>query len=293
MTANISTLEQLKALDLKTADPNYIWELVNQIGALPIMRSEYAKGKIFERALSNRDGEPDFYQVSRMSFKPAHLNTNYQRASTPENTMFYGSVLKDQYTHDDVAYARITACCEVSDLLRDNTILEGERIMTLGTWRLKNYITCATIFDPSKTYTIDFLNEVKDAYIAKLESAPKELREKGYAYLEFLASEFSKDVKKDQNHEYHISSQFSRVVSITGVDGIVYPSVRSAGLNLCIALHPRLMNELELIMVNKVHVIKKYGKVSIRYIGRCNVPENATEFKLLTMQEFKDSFGSL
>jgi hypothetical protein len=102
----MATLEQLKALDLKEADPNHIWELVNQIGPLPIMRSEYKRGKIFERALNNKDGEPDFHQVSRMSFKPAHLNTGFQRASTPESTMFYGSVLKDQYTHDDIGTDR-------------------------------------------------------------------------------------------------------------------------------------------------------------------------------------------
>jgi hypothetical protein len=248
----MTTLEQLKALDLTIADPDEVWTLVNQIGALPIMRSEYHKGKIFERAMNNRVGEPDFNQVSRMSFKPAHLNTDYQRASTPNNTMFYGSVLKDEYTHDDVAHARITACCEVSDLLRDNTIAEGERIMTLGTWRLKEDISCATIFDPSKTYTIDFLNEVKADYIARLEEALKEFREKGYAYLDFLAREFSKDVTKGQNQEYHISSQFSRSISASpAVDGIVYPSVRSAGLNLCVALQPRVMDRLELIMVNQ------------------------------------------
>lgn len=182
---------------------------------------------------------------------------------------------------------------EVRDHRRAKITLRtaGERIMTLGTWRLKEDITCATIFDPSRTYTIDFLNDVKDAYTAILEGEPNDMKEKGYAYLEFLASEFSKDVKKNQNHDYYISSQFSRVISTTGVDDIVYPSVRSAGLNLCVALQPRVTDKLELIMVNKVHVKKENGEVKIRYLGRCNVTEGATEFKILSMQEFNDSLG--
>jgi hypothetical protein len=282
----METLNKLKQLDLETCTPEEISALVNMIGALPIMKTDYSPGKIFERAMKNNNGEPDFTTVERLSFCPPEFNKDFLRASTPDNTMFYGSVLKDYYTPDDVGYARMTACCETSDLLRDNTIPEGERIMTLGTWRVKEPLVLATIFDPTKTYPVDYLNEVKDAYIKTLNDLNPELKEKGLEYLNFLASEFSKDVKKGENHKYLISAIFSKLISTTGVDGILYSSVRAAGLGLCVALQPRVMDKLELIFVNKCHVKKENGKVTIRYIGRCKVPSGAKTFEILSMEEF-------
>ncbi|WP_373060441.1 hypothetical protein [Zunongwangia sp. H14] len=161
----METLQKLKELDLNICTPEEIDELLNKIGPLPIMRTEYYKGKIFERAQRNKDGEPDFSTVDRMSYVPAEYNKNYLRASTPDHTMFYGSVLKDNYTIDDIGYTRITACSETSELLRDNSIPEGERIITLGMWQVQEEITLATIFDPTKDYEITYLNDIKNSYL--------------------------------------------------------------------------------------------------------------------------------
>ncbi|MGL2993372.1 hypothetical protein [Flavobacterium sp. TSSA_36] len=285
----MENLQKLKAIDLSTASIAEIDALLNKIGPLPIMRTDYKKGKIFERVQRNKDNEPDFSTVKRMSYAPKEFNNEYLRASTPDHTMFYGSVLKDSYTIDDVGYTRMTACCETSELLRDNTIPEGERIVTLGTWQVQEPITLATIFDPTKEYTIDYLNEIKKDYIDSIERNP-ELKEKGLAYLQFLATEFSKDVKLGNNHEYYISSLFTKLISETGVDGVLYPSVRSAGIGLCVALHPRVADKLELIMVNKCFIKKQDGKVSISYLKRCNVESNSKTFELLEMNEFKEKY---
>lgn len=287
----METLNKLKELDLRTVTPERIYELINSIGPLPIMKTDYTVGKIFERAQRNREGQPDFSTVDRMSYSPPEYNKDFLRASTPDNTMFYGSVLKDKYTFDDVAYARMVACCETSELLRDNTITEGERIMTLGVWQVKEPISLATIFDPSKDYKVDYLNDVRDAYLENINQHP-ELKEKGLAYLEFLAAEFSKDVKNGENHKYLISSLFSKLISRTGVDGVLYSSVRSAGLGLCVALHPRVMPKLELTMVNKCKIKKENGKVNISYLMRCHVDSGAREFELLEMDEFKRRYQS-
>jgi len=282
----METLKNLKSINLNTASIEKIDKLLNQIGPLPIMRTVYTKGKIFDRAIRNKEGEPDFTDVSRLSYAPAKYNKNYLRASTPNNTMFYGSVLKDDYTIDDHSYTRITACCETSDLLRDNSIPNGERIMTIGTWEVQEAINLATIFDPTLDYDIAYLNEIKNDYLISIEQNPS-LKEKGFAYLKFLASEFSKDVRAGNNHEYYITALFSVLISNTGLDGVLYPSVRAAGIGLCVALHPRVADKLKLISVRKCHLKKENGKVSITYLKACDVEDQSATFQLLEIDEFK------
>ncbi|WP_308130820.1 hypothetical protein [uncultured Flavobacterium sp.] len=126
-------LDKLRALDLETVSKDEIDALLHQIGALPIMKTDYGVGKLFLRAVRNSDPSSDFSTVSRLSYCPPEYNKNFLRASTPDNTMFYGSVVKDNPTAEEVNHARITACCETSELLRDNEIPEGERIITIGT----------------------------------------------------------------------------------------------------------------------------------------------------------------
>lgn len=281
----MENLEKLTKIDLNLNNINEIEWLLNQIGALPIMRTEYHKGKIFDRAVRIKDYEEDFNTRCRLSYAPMEFNTKYLRASTPENTMFYGSVLKDNFTLEDHAHTRITACCETSELLRDNTIKNGERLMIIGTWEVQELITLATIFDSTQEYNIDYLEEIKNSYIIFLKKNP-ELETKGIEYLKFLAKEFSKDVKDGQNHEYHISSIFSSIISNTGLDGILYPSVRAAGLGLCVAIQPKILNKLKLIGVRKCIIKKENGQTIITYLKACDVDDDSKPFKLLEIEEY-------
>lgn len=279
-------LEQLKNLDLTQSSAEEIFKLINKIGYLPIMKSIFVQGRIFDRAVRIKEYEPEFNTRSRLSYVPNESNTSFQRASTPYNTMFYGSVLKEKFTIEDHGYTRITACCETSELLRDDTITSGERLMIIGTWEVQELITVSTIFDPTKEYEIEYLQEIKNDYLKHLKNNP-ELKTKGIEYLKFLASEFSKDVKNGENHEYYISALFSSIITNNGVDGILYPSVRAAGVGLCIAIHPRVMHKLKLIGVRKCFLKKENGEVLINYIKGCDVEDDSKPFQLLEFEEYK------
>lgn len=282
----MENLKALKKIDLTQNSVEEINELLNQIGPLPIMRTEYHKGKIFDRAIRIKENEADFNTRERLTYAPAKYNVNYLRASTPENTMFYGSVLKDNFTVDDHGHTRITACCETSELLRDNSIPKGERLMIIGSWEVQETITLATIFDPTKEYDIDYLHKIKTDYLTMLKQNP-ELENKGIEYLNFLAKEFSKDVKDGNNYEYHITALFSALISNTGVDGVLYPSVRAAGIGLCVALHPRVADKLKLISVRKCLLKKENGQVKITYLKACDVNDDSQPFELLDVDEYK------
>jgi hypothetical protein len=286
----MENLKALKKIDLFKNSVEEIYHLINKIGPLPIMRTEYTKGKIFDRAVRIKDDEADFNTRCRLSYAPMEYNTKYLRASTPENTMFYGSVLKDNFTIDDHCHTRITACCETSELLRDNAIEEGERLMIIGSWEVQDLMTLATIFDPTKDYNIDYLQEIKEDYLISLKRNP-ELETKAIEYLKFLAKEFSKDVKNGENNEYHISALFSALISNTGVDGVLYPSVRAAGIGLCVAIQPRILNKLKLVTVRKCLLKKENGQVKITYLKACDVEDDSKPFELLDIEEYKKLKG--
>ncbi|NGZ44475.1 RES domain-containing protein [Cytophagaceae bacterium 50C-KIRBA] len=275
----MENLKSLMAINLQNTPIEEIYSLINNIRPLPILKTVYPKGTLLERAQRNCDGQLDFSTVQRMSYAPSNFNTKYLKASTPENTMFYASVVTG---NQNQGLARITACCEISELLRDDLIPMGERIITMGTWQVQEPITLATIFDPTKIYTINYLEEIKLAYLTHLNNFSY-LKEKGLAYLQFLSKEFSKNVKSGNNHEYYISALFSNLISKTGFDGILYPSVRSAENGLCIALCPAVADGLQLIQVNKCLIQKKDGEISISYLKRCNVVPNSETFKLLDL----------
>ncbi|WP_308130819.1 hypothetical protein [uncultured Flavobacterium sp.] len=143
-----------------------------------------------------------------------------------------------------------------------------------------------TIFDPNKNYDIEYLENIKNAYIKFLDDYP-DLKEKGLAFLEYLSSEYSKDVKKGENHKYLVSALFSRIVAQRS-DGILYPSVRAAGIGLCLAIKPEAMENLELIMVHKCLLKKENGVVRITFLKVCEVNKDAEAFELLDVAEYKE-----
>src|SRR5690606_7273824 len=141
-----------------------------------------------------------FTTTERISFKPAHLNKEYARASTPDNTMFYG-VPVDENSYDEdgrftgLDYSRITGGCEINELLKNPHIDAGEAIIIVGMWRVKEELNLVTVFNPEKDYGVDYINKVKNHLKTELEKNENPiLKEKGLDYYRTLGYEFGKDV---------------------------------------------------------------------------------------------------
>lgn len=273
------TIENLKALDLNSNPEKEIRELLTHLFAfgIPIITTDYNYPKIIERAVNNTDKEPEFSTKSRISFKPAALNTTYQRASTPKNTMFYASVIPEgDLSSSEIQYARITGAWETVDILRENK--DGERVVTFGQWQIQEQISVMTIFDPNKDYEIAYINEVRDFYNSQ--TLPEELNQLRNDVLGYLASEFSKVVEKDSNHDYMISGILTELAISNGVDGVLYPSVQGSGAGLCLALHPRVMNKLKLLKVLQCHLTKDGNDAQLSNVKNCAVENNSETFEL-------------
>lgn len=69
--------------------------------------------------------------INRLSYKPAHLNNTFARASTPSHTMFYGIS----------ATNRLNALCsclmEICPCLRDSHSKQDHYMIVLSKWILK------------------------------------------------------------------------------------------------------------------------------------------------------------
>lgn len=286
----MDTLEQLKQLDLSEYPIAELDNLLTKLGGLAIMLTDYnykAKyPKLIERAVNNTKENPEFNTVSRISYKPAEFNKSYLRASTPKNTMFYGSVISDDLEGEEKKYARIVGASEVSSLMRNSDIIEGWSHVTFGKWQVVKNISLATIIDPTKKYQQPYLNELAAQYLAFLEEVPTHIKENTLKCLAFLSQEFSKYVSSGNNHEYLISSKFTEIFTNTSnYDGIIYPSVQAKGYGLCVAIHPRAMNKLKPIRVLQCRITKTVNNddennFHLDNEKKCIVEDNVNTFEL-------------
>jgi len=289
----MEVINQLKALDLSEYPIAELDRLLNSLGPLGIMLTDYHNtpenqySKEIERAVNNTKEEPEFDKVSRISFKPAEYNSSYLRASTPKNTMFYGSVIsEDDFDKEEMKYPRIVGSSEISSLMRNSDVIEGWSRLTFGNWEVIEDISLATIIDPTIDYQHPYLNNLKDKYLGFLKEMPEDVRENTVKCLKFLSSEFSKYVSNGNNHEYLISAKFSEIFTKTSVyDGILYPSVQSKGYGLCVAIDPRAMNKLKLTKVLQCKLTKAVGadgenNFQLSNEKNCLVEDGAETFEL-------------
>lgn len=272
-------INRLKELDLSTFPNKETESLLKQLFSvpIPIITTDYAYPKEFERAVNNTNDEPIFNSKNRISYKPAQCNDTFQRASTPKTTMFYASViLEKDLSDEEIKYARITGAYETVDLLRED--INGERIVTFGKWQAQGLISVTTIFDPNIDYKINYINTVRD-FCKEQKLSEKEIFQRDEVLI-FLAGEFSKKITKGENYNYLISAIVTQLIVNHNSDGVLYPSVQSDGYGLCVALHPRVMDRLKLTKVLQCRIIKEDGSVEINNEKVCLIENDLDIFEL-------------
>lgn len=268
-------IDYLQQLDLKKLPVEEARKMLGTMGNLPFMVSEFAPGKLIDRAVLNSDIEPEFNTKARIFYKPAQFNNTFQRASSPSQTMFYGSIIPEEILEGEIDNARITTAFELVDLLRDTNSGDGERVITYGKWLVTEKLSLIAIVDPQKQYKVKYLNDIGNDYRNQMAGLPVDLQQKTQDWLSFLTNEFRKDVKKDEEYNYMISGLFSEIAAQMNVDGVLYPSVRTNEDGICIAIKPQSAEaKLELIKVLQCKLVKVAKKVTIVNLKYCDVPNN-------------------
>lgn len=257
-------VSNLKELTLSSYPVKEIKSLLEKFGVIGIIKIQLNEGKSIIRARPN-ENEP-FNKISELSYKPAKYNTRYQRASTPNTTMFYGCIVPYIIVNGEPDNEKVTAIYEVSKLLRQG-IIEGEEKITFSHWKVTKSIPLVAI-----VYHRDFSNksshtrELYYAYQEYLRNNPN-YRDNSKIVTEFIASEFAKNNITD-DYDYLITALFTEMVLSMGLAGVYYPSVSVNGKGFNVAIDPHFVeNNMEPVFAGECTLYKK---------GNCIVLDNDT-----------------
>jgi hypothetical protein len=244
----------LQSLKLDDEPSNEVRDLFKQVGRVAYMLVTFHKGKSIMRARPNEIGQR-FSHKDELSFKPQKFNTTYQRASTPNQTMFYATSLPERIEAGELENARIIGVVEAMPWLRDKTS-SGYKKITFGRWHVEEDINLIAIIHKDTFYEeSNYTRELVDAYNHFIGQEDKQMVDKSLKYQRFLADEFSKDITK--HTDYLISAIFTEIVSQNpNIDGVLYPSVRVLGKGFNVAIKPESCAKLGLYVTGECSVYK-------------------------------------
>lgn len=252
-------VQQLKKLDLSLYPLEDVSALFNAVATIPIMVTTLHPGRIIVRG-QNYDPKADYTIPSRHTYKPQSLNKDYQRASTPFQTMFYGSITDediDKATEDDnVPLARHIIMTEIGKTIKEDI---DEETIVYSSWVVLEDIDLVSVIqsDAYKTPSKLVLDLQKD-FKTKFGHLPE------MDFIYFIASEFSKeDASLKEDYKYFISALFAENCCNLGYDGVAYPSVRTDGAGMNVAIKPEAVDKkMRLIKADEVDFLKKDMLVS-------------------------------
>lgn len=239
-------LAALEALDLSKYPYQETKDLIGSIG--PVAAIEYVlhPGKVIMRARPNKIGER-FSKISEISYKPEQYNNTYQRASTPHNTMFYGSTVSEKLKPGELELMRIIGLFEAISLCRD-VHSEGEQIMTYSRWRVVKDIPLMAIIHHTG-FPVDNSEaaEMREYFTKRLSEQPQEVAEKSKIVTDFLSNQYAKEITP-KDYDYLISAIYTEMLIVNGhAGGVLYPSVRTGGDGFNVAIHPYYLDNGYLI----------------------------------------------
>ncbi len=230
-------LDELSRLDLSEYPADRVRDLFSRLGKCAFVVKTVHPGSFLIRARPRVSTEAIFTSKPQLSYKPQRFNTTYQRASTPDRTMFYGTMLPENLKPHELPTARVAALTEVSEIMRKNYFLGSERIV-FSRWDVIGDIRLLML-PPLPDEKESSLAEIYQHFKERLDQNGDELlRLRTEAVSFFLAREFAKEnIRAD--YDYLISALFTELVlDRFGLDGVFYPSVRSQRLGYNVAISP-------------------------------------------------------
>ena len=241
----IATIDELKNLDLSIYPIDEIVARLKTFRNFPAHATDYHVGNIVYRIRPN-ENEGSFKTISDLSYKPKKFNNTFQRASHPQQTMFYGSIIPLANQQSKIDAGRIIAIAEGSKLFRAKDNEDGRETVTFGMWRLQDTVSLATILHPDIEKNISpFARERAAVFMEWLSKYP-EIEEQAKAILAFYAEEFAKLVEigePDYNYLHSaILTDFFLRNSKQNFHGVCYPSTRVEGEGINVAIHPDFVN---------------------------------------------------
>ncbi|GHB24501.1 hypothetical protein [Mongoliitalea lutea] len=252
----------LSRLDLTRNYEEVIRSVFDHVKNVGTMVVTYNAGKGILRARPMGDGEPRFSTVSDFSFKPQHLNREFQRASTPRRTMFYGSTVREGLKPGEIDTPRLITLAESMPWIRDKTV-SGIKKIAYGKWITQEPLELLAIANNKGFHGVNsFSEEVYQAFLNNLNAHSLEYRNAILSFYDYMALEFSKEIKNSL--DYQVSAIFSDMMcNHANIDGILYPSFMMEGQGLNIAIKPESMKKLGLFAAGESLIYKNKDQMMV------------------------------
>lgn len=272
-------VDTFKKLDLSTYQEVEIRSLFNKMGKIGFMSTTLHPGHVIVRARPNE--EKTFTLRGDLSYKPSKFNTTFQRASTPQQTMFYGGIVPPHVLKDISGNARFAPAFEASNLIRDD--VDGIQTLTFSKWEVVKDIPLITIchnedFVGKHAHTFN-LNVV---YHKTLKQMPAEVANRSLQMTSYLAEEFAKKLNgKDKDFNYMISALFTELSLRPTNSGIYYPSVQTMGFGFNVAIAPNVVDSsLKLVGASECTIYKKGKSILVDNETTCDINDDTRPFVL-------------
>ena len=264
------TIERLNDENLlKLSDEEVMKELLN-FKNLALIVTKIRKGDyIYRVRIQDQEEHPEKRYKNKCHFNyrtDVDKIMEYGRGNLPRNSMFYGSV----YATGSIENIKVhmTAYMEVSSILHNyqDTSRKHEFFYT-SKWQVKEDFEVVAIINHEK---FQKNNEPAKYLASKYNEFAKELKEDASnlnLMINYIAEQYAREVKKDENWKYKISANYTQYLLSKGITGVLYPSVKTEGESFNIVMPPDKADELlnlTGVALSESHTI---GKKSL--IGHC------------------------
>ncbi len=285
-------LKRLSDLDL-TKDPyDEAKSLIGQLSMIPAMQynllplyNEYADSLI--RARPYKEGESTFTLPKDLNYKPQKYNSTYQRASTPKETVFYGCLKRFDgelimtKEGDKEMDNRYVACMEA---IRTLSVTDSKALVKVGfgKWIVTEPIHVIAILNHTEFHSensrIQFFYKEWLKYVQALG-----IEDDAIAAMDFFSDKFAdEEAGEGKEHLYMLSAMFTESCMMQpNIQGVLYPSVRTTGQGICVALNvPTAESKIRLDVAGESLVYKHKGEAIIDNLSIVsNIAPDATTFK--------------
>lgn len=256
---NIEIIDSLKRLDLSNYPYDEVKGLVSQF-APKFLRIRIPKGQRVERI------RPDVgvFERKEVSYRPASLNTNLQRATLPGKTAFYGSLCHWEASTTTTRYIMLL---EASKLYMAGITASGVEYFTWSRWEVTDEIRLAVVADESvfsEASHNQILNQSRQEWNKGRSFIDGAMQSEEYN--SYVASQFAKLVNND--FEYIISATVAEMLMYaSGMDGVMYTPVQAAGdYGMNVAIRPDVADsKLKLTDVSEMEYVQADGKGKLRF----------------------------
>jgi RES domain len=277
-------IDNLKKLDLSKYPYYDITTNIASIGLIGHLEITLHPGKYVYRARVH-DNDEHFYSKCQLTYKPQQYNKTCQRASTPNMTMFYGSVLPEEIEKGELDEVRVVPTFEASPWMRDKNS-KGIKKITYSKWKVTQEIKVIAIIQHGNFYDkSSYTKKLMDEYEAFLSQSPDQ-KEETISFMSFMASEFAKEVDGSKDYDYLISAAFTETLVKNGCDGVLYPSVRLGGTGFNVAITPEAADQkLQLDVVMECTAYKLLDKTILDNELIATPYPNQTHFLFVAVED--------